>query len=133
MSKALLALCLTLRSVLATVAQTTGGQLAGTVADPDNNKLAGATSEAANQDTRAVRRAISVATGEFVLTDLPEGTYRLAAAAGMAASSWGGSVYLSMGKRLCSHPQKFGQRLVRHDESELRFARYRPAYRTSAT
>jgi hypothetical protein len=79
MSKALLALCLTLTSISATVAQSTGGQLAGTIADPDNVELAGATVEAANQDTHAVRRAISSTTGEFVLTDLPAGTYRLTA------------------------------------------------------
>jgi iron complex outermembrane receptor protein len=62
-------------------AQNPAGTLKGTITDPSGAVVTGAQVNATNELTHQVQTALSTATGEFIFTTLPAGTYGLEIAA----------------------------------------------------
>lgn len=81
MSLALWILCLTLFVATPLWAQLTVGGIAGTVKDPSGAVIPGAQITITNSDTQVKQTTVSTATGTYVFTSVPVGTYSLKASA----------------------------------------------------
>jgi len=74
--------CIIFAGVLATTmpvarAQSTGGQIRGTVTDPSGGAVAGVTVQLINQGTQSKREAPTGTSGEYVFIEVPVGTYEI--------------------------------------------------------
>lgn len=81
--RGVLLLCLLTTLVLTSIsfAQKTTGTIRGTVTDPSDAVLSGATVTVTNTSTGLTRTVTTNASGEYVVADLPPGNYNLSFAA----------------------------------------------------
>ena len=79
--RSLIGILLALLCAYRSSAQNPAGTLKGTITDPSGAVVTGAQVNATNELTHQVQTALSTATGEFIFTTLPVGTYSLEIAA----------------------------------------------------
>ena len=88
-----------------TIAQTTTGQINGTLMDSSGSVVAGAKVESLNTDTQASRSVVTGSSGEFVLPLLPPGNYQITISKTGFRPLVENSIKLDVGQSLSINPK----------------------------